>query len=133
MKIEDIAQVAHEINMAYCQSIGDYSQVPWGEAQEWQKQSAVNGVLFQLENPGLAASASHENWLKEKLADGWKYGPVKDVEKKEHPCCVPYEDLPLSQQSKDYLFKQVVASLTKYADLYNEAKEALETGGSHND
>lgn len=106
-----IAMVCHEANRAYCQSIGDDSQVPWNDAPEWQKSSAVNGVKFNIENPDAPASSSHDNWLKEKLADGWKYGPVKDPSKKEHPCCVEYDALPDEQKRKDALLKNVVAAL----------------------
>ena len=73
----------------------------------------MNGVMFHVTNPDAGASASHENWLMEKEADGWKYGAVKDTEKKEHPCFVPYGELPREQQVKDALFISVVRALTK--------------------
>lgn len=114
MNKNDVAQVAHEINKAYCASIGDNSQPSWDEAPDWQKQSAIKGVEFHLENPEAPPSASHDSWMKQKEEDGWKYGPVKDAEKKEHPCFVPYEELPIEQKSKDYLFKQVIHSLRKF-------------------
>ena len=111
MNIEQIAQVAHETNRAYCESTGDYTQVPWNAAPDWQRTSAINGVTFHIENPEAGPSGSHENWLKEKYADGWKYGEVKAVGKKEHPCCVPYEELPVEQKVKDALFVGVVRAL----------------------
>jgi hypothetical protein len=114
MKLDNIAQVAHEINKAFCESIGDNSQPTWQEAPDWQKQSAINGVQFHLDNPNASPSASHDSWLKQKKEDGWKYGEVKDAEKKEHPCFVPYKELPIQQQSKDYLFKQVIHSLKPF-------------------
>lgn len=49
--VEMIAKICHEANRAYCQALGDNSQVPWGEAPDWQKQSAVKGVEFHLSNP----------------------------------------------------------------------------------
>jgi hypothetical protein len=52
------------------------------------------------------------SWLKEKIDNGWKYGPVKDQEKKEHPCCVPYEELPVQQKTKDFLFMTIVKELS---------------------
>ena len=111
MNIEQIAEVAHETNMAYCHTIGDYSQTHWDLAQQWQKDSAINGVRFHIDNPDAGCSGSHENWLKEKYADGWKYGNVKDPDKKEHPCCVPYDELPAEQRVKDALFVGVVKAL----------------------
>lgn len=114
MKIEDIASTAHEVNRAYCASIGDTSQVKWGLAPDWQRESAIDGVNFHLANPDATPDTSHNNWLKSKLADGWVYGPVKNPEAKEHPCCVPFVELPQEQKAKDYLFKSVVHSLKQH-------------------
>ena len=111
MKAEQIARVTHEANRAYCRSIGDNSQPAWDDAPEWQRQSAINGVLFAFRNPAAPPSASHDSWLEEKRATGWKYGPVKDPEKKEHPCFVPYDELPLDQRLKDHLFQAVAKAL----------------------
>lgn len=104
---EQIARICHEVNRAYCNSIGDNSQPSWEDAPDWQKDSAVNGVNFHL-NYDTTPEQSHENWMREKEADGWVYGPTKDPEKKEHPCMVPYDQLPLEQRTKDYLFKAIV-------------------------
>ena len=106
-----IARVAHEINRAYCASLGDTSQPAWEDAPEWQKTSALVGVDMHLAKPDATPEQSHESWLAQKLAEGWKHGPVKDAEKKEHPCCVPYADLPAEQKAKDYLFRGVVHAL----------------------
>lgn len=111
ISIEKIAQAAHEINKAYCESLGDFSQPSWEDAPQWQKNSSVNGVKFHRENPDADPESSHENWLKEKCADGWVYGELKDPENKTHPCCVPYEMLPQEQRSKDFIFRQVIHSL----------------------
>lgn len=111
MTVEQIAKVAHEVNKAYCEALGDMSQPTWGEAPEWQRSSAITGVNFHLANPDASPSASHDSWLKQKEEEGWKYGPVKDPETKEHPCYVPYDQLPVEQRAKDYLFRQVVHSL----------------------
>ena len=53
--------------------------------------------------------------MESKLADGWVYGEVKDPVKKEHPCLVAFEELPVEQQAKDYIFKAVVDALAKFA------------------
>ncbi len=56
-------------------------------------------------------SASHESWLREKAATGWKYGRVKGQKKKTHPCSVGYDELPLDQRVKDALFQSVVRAM----------------------
>jgi hypothetical protein len=107
MNIDKIAKLCHEVNRAYCKSIGDDSQPSWEDAPQWQKDSAINGVKFHFEN-NTTPEDSHINWMKDKEADGWVYGPVKEPEKKEHPCMVPYHELPIEQRTKDHLFKAIV-------------------------
>lgn len=108
-----IARVCHEVNAEYCRAIGDNSQLPWEDSPEWQQQSAVKGVELHLSNPNLGPAASHEAWMREKLDDGWTYGPLKDPAKKEHPCLVPFADLPKEQQIKDWLFRGVVHAIAR--------------------
>jgi len=109
MFTEQVAKVCHNVNRAFCRTIGDNSQSTWKEAPEWQKESAINGVDYHMSND-VTPEKSHENWMKEKEENGWVYGEVKDPNKKEHPCMVPYEELPAEQRTKDHLFKSVVDS-----------------------
>jgi len=107
-KIEACARAAHEVNRAYCLAIGDASQAAWEAAPQWQKDSAIAGVKGAL--AGNTPEESHAGWLAQKIADGWTHGPVKDPEKKEHPCMMPYDDLLKEQREKDLLFLRVVRS-----------------------
>ena len=102
--VERIAEAAHEVNRIYCGSIGDNTQKVWAKAPEWQKESARNGVRFHLANPDSKPEDSHNNWLREKSAAGWSYGPKKNQREKLHPCMVPYDELPEEQKLKDALF-----------------------------
>lgn len=120
MQAEKIAVVAHEVNRAYCTAIGDASQAPWADAPGWQQQSAIDGVKAHL-SAHLTPEQSHEAWLAHKAADGWKFGPVKNADTKEHPCFVPYSELPVEQRVKDYLFAAVVASLSAVSPEDNNA------------
>lgn len=81
--VEQLAEICHEANRAYCRAIGDNSQLSWAEAADWQKESAIAGVKFKLENPESGPAEQHEEWLAKKRRDGWRYGPAKDPEKKE--------------------------------------------------
>ena len=111
MNQEQIARVAHEVNRAYCEALGDTSQQKWEDAPQWQRDSAVRGVNFHMANRCAGPQASHENWMAQKVSEGWVYGIAKDAELKQHPCLVPFEQLPLEQQAKDFLFRAVVHSL----------------------
>lgn len=114
MNIDSIAYVCHEANKAYCNSIGDHSQLPWDLSEDWQRVSAIKGVEFCIANPEAPPSANHDSWLAEKIATGWIYGDVKDSMKKTHPCIVSYNDLPPEQKAKDALFKAIVGALAPY-------------------
>lgn len=109
--IAAIAKICHEVNRAYCLSLDDASQPAWEDAPEWQKTSAMNGVQHHLDNPDTTPEGSHNKWLEEKTATGWKFGLVKDAEKKEHPCFLPYAALPAGQKAKDYIFAAIVKQL----------------------
>lgn len=110
MNMDQIARVCHEVNKAYCEALGDNSQPTWEDAPEWQRSSARMGVdLHTMGNFG--PEASHISWMKQKVEEGWVYGPVKDPEAKQHPCIVPFADLPREQQAKDYIFRAVVHAL----------------------
>lgn len=109
----NVAMVCHEANRAYCLTIGDNTQKPWKEADEWQKQSSMVGVKGLVDNPSLTPEELHAMWCGQKLQDGWRYGTEKDAEAKTHPCMVPYNQLPEDQQMKDHLFHAIVRTLLK--------------------
>jgi hypothetical protein len=49
----------------------------------------------------LLARNAHDVWARQRLADGWRYGNKRDDERKEHPCLVPYDELPESEKQYD--------------------------------
>ena len=117
MKTLAIAMLCHAMNAAYCQSLGDDSQLPWDDTPETHKQSLIAGVEMHLANPNATPEQSHQSWYAQKEAEGWVYGEFKDLEKKEHPCFLPYEDLPNEQKAKDYLFRATVHSMKDLPDV----------------
>ncbi len=111
-QVELIAETCHERNRGYCLSIGDDSQLPWDQAPDWQRQSAISGVVKAI-NGDLSPEDSHISWMDQKLADGWNYGKVKDPEAKTHPCMVPYAELPDAEKRKDEIFLETVKVMSE--------------------
>lgn len=107
--LEACARAAHEANRAYCIAIGDTSQPSWEDAPDWQKSSARNGI--ELAVNGGTPRQSHESWMMEKLAAGWRWAPTKNPEAKEHHCLVPYDELPAAQRAKDAVYIAVVNAM----------------------
>lgn len=116
MNREALARICHQVNKAYCEAIGDDSQPNWEVAPRWQQASARNGVQYHLDTPDAKPEHSHEEWLREKQAQGWVYGEEKDPHAKTHPCICPFQDLPKEQQVKDVLFTHVVRILKELVE-----------------
>ena len=106
-----IAIVCHQANKSWCEQNNDFSQKDWEQAEDWQRDSAIKGVEFRVNNPDAGHDSQHNSWMKEKVDAGWVYGEVKDAEAKTHPCIVNFEELPEFQQKKDALFCAIVDAL----------------------
>lgn len=104
----DIARICHEANRAYCVTLGDRSQREWDELATYEKEAALIGVQYRLDHPSASAADQHDEWMRNRLSRGWKYGPVRDDVAKIHPSLVPYDRLPAEQRLKDVLFAAVV-------------------------
>lgn len=109
-KIELAARLSHEVNRNWCALNGDMSQPSWDDAPDWQRSSAFQGVEFHIANPYAENSASHDNWMAEKVKNGWVYGETKNPEANPptHPCIIPFDQLPEVDQIKDALFRSTV-------------------------
>ena len=49
----------------------------------------------------LLAKNAHDVWARQRIAEGWRYGPTRNDERKEHPCLVTYEELPDNEKEYD--------------------------------
>ena len=49
----------------------------------------------------LLAENAHEIWSRQRLADVWCYGSVRDDINKHPPCLIPYDDLPEAEKMYD--------------------------------
>jgi ryanodine receptor 2 len=64
----------------------------------------TTGVILPsdlLELKERLAENAHDNWARERMAQGWTHGPRRDDDRKLHPCLVPYDDLPEDEKVHD--------------------------------
>lgn len=108
MKIEELAHIAHEANLAFKSIIGETNLEHWPLIPESQRNSIINGVKFLIDNPEATVEDSHQNWFDYKKEKGWKFGYEIDFSKKTHPCMLPYSLLPEEQKKKDELFMAII-------------------------
>lgn len=47
------------------------------------------------------AENNHDIWARQRMAEGWTYGPRRDDATKKHPDLVPYDQLPESERAYD--------------------------------
>ena len=43
----------------------------------------------------------HDVWAQTRIEQGWSYGEKRDDQLREHPCLIPYEELPESEKLYD--------------------------------
>ena len=49
----------------------------------------------------MIAENVHEVWAKSRIDQGWTYGPERSDVLKQHPCLVPYDELPEVEKAYD--------------------------------
>ena len=55
----------------------------------------------------------HNQWARERMKAGWKYGPERNDSLKLHPCLVPYNELPESEKQYDRITATSTLKLIK--------------------
>ncbi|MEO1321835.1 MAG: RyR domain-containing protein [Pseudomonadota bacterium] len=109
--LEPIARVVHSAIRTWSTAHGQPDLPDWKMAPDWMKESTFASIRFVLENPEADAGAQHVQWMEQRQAQGWRYGPVRDEEEMTHPMLVPFEQLPIMEQKKDDLVTAIVKAL----------------------
>ena len=55
------------------------------------------------------AENNHDHWARQRIREGWTYGPERDDTLKTHPDLVPYADVP--ENEKEYDRTSVIETL----------------------
>lgn len=113
---ERIAKASYEATRAWREAAdeaaGGDARVPWDEAEQWRRDSALEGVKRAVLD-GRTPEQLHESWRKDRLERGWKHGPVRDVATKEDPHLKPFAELGDSLKRKADLFASIAHTLFK--------------------
>ncbi|MEO0722537.1 MAG: RyR domain-containing protein [Pseudomonadota bacterium] len=105
------ARTVHAALSSWCEANGKDAYPLWSEAPEWMRTSTLESVAFQRDNPDASVSAQHDQWMEQKIGDGWRYGDSRDDDRRLHPMLVPYGDLPEFEQTKDAILKAIVDAI----------------------
>lgn len=107
----EIAAAVHEAVRVIQKAVGEEVAPHWEYAPEWMRESMKLGVIAAAR--GTTPQAAHVAWARQRLADGWRYGPVKDIEAKVSTNLVPYDELDDAQKAKDHVLVAIVEAMTR--------------------
>jgi voltage-gated potassium channel Kch len=85
-----------------------------GPLTDWD---APDTFKFTSEEVETLAAVEHERWIQEKLAQGWRYGHVRDDGKKIHPSIIPYLQLSESEKEKDRDTVRIIPRILSLIDF----------------
>ncbi|MEZ5997827.1 MAG: RyR domain-containing protein [Hyphomonas sp.] len=110
-RLEAIARTVHTALRGWAMAHGQTDIPDWDDAPDWMHSSTRESVLAVLEDRQMDGRAQHEQWMEQKLRDGWRYGAVKDASLKTHPLLVAWDALPEWERRKDALINSIVRAL----------------------
>ena len=65
------------------------------DTSDIQLPEELNGLIEQI------AKNVHEVWAQNRMEQGWEYGTERSDDLKQHPCLIPYEELPEVEKAYD--------------------------------
>jgi hypothetical protein len=112
--VDEIAIVVYEAIRGYNHAIGDpWLDPPWPGANHFHRGVTVSGVSAVRQ--GASPQELHENWFLFYSTAGWVHGKVKNpvARPPTHPSLLTWDDLPVIEQQKYELFRDVVLSMSR--------------------
>lgn len=97
-----IAQLVNHVNNKICE-LNKEQQSSWEELPQHMKEGLIKAI-----KDNLSPEEGHNQWMKNRLENGWTYGTTKDIQLKTSPCLIPYNQLPYQQQIKDYIRQAII-------------------------
>lgn len=108
--------VTHENYLKICEALNLLTSVfprpdgtkpaDWNNLTEESKEASVKAFKEIMEGDFQNAEDLHNLWMRIKVDNGWTLGEF-NLEKKTHPCIIPYADLIPSEKAKDEIWWEI--------------------------
>ncbi len=72
------------------------------------------------------AENSHDIWARDRMVEGWTYGPQRDDAARKHPDLIPYAELPDSE--REYDRRSVMETMKAMVKLGYRLERGPDTG-----
>lgn len=96
---EDLARICHEAHLALRIGLNDSADDAHFDALPQWRKDLVTGEVRMIRE-GRSHAEVHQAWADRLREQGWRWGIYRDVQLKQHPNLVPYDDLPVSEKAK---------------------------------
>lgn len=125
MTARDLGRLMHALRREIALIYGGNVPPAWEDeaCTDAMKASSERGALAMLVNPDMTARDEHQRWYNERWEQGWRYGPVRDNERKLHPSMRDFDELPLGERLKDLARIAMAEELRQLIDLSSLVKD----------
>jgi hypothetical protein len=73
--------------------------------------SYLNIMVRFDQDPTYSMRKRHEEWLKLRVDEGWRYGEEEDEANMVDPCILPYDEIPYVIRAMDELFETLIKAI----------------------
>lgn len=109
--VKEVASMLHSVIYDYARCYDTPVKCKhWDQLSEDEKNGIIKGMqefhdrVFHSSTSEIPSPEQvHEEWMQNKIEKGWKLGEY-DPEAKTHPSLVPYAELDVREQIKDFIY-----------------------------
>lgn len=112
--VNNVAAAISRITVAQDPSIPVFKA--WGETEQPWREKVLAAVDMHISHPDKTPEQAHDEWVAQRVADGWTYADARDDAKKEHPMIRPWVELPFERRVQDTVLHALVAELKMIPD-----------------
>lgn len=114
LAMDQVAGVTFQMIDAYNVIVdGAEPRTDWWFLPEDEQAMTMQAVTALRDAPEISPQQNHERWVEIMLERGWTIGPEVDLDRKEHPFLIPFEELPPAAKRMNYANYLIVLVLSR--------------------
>ena len=114
--VPELAEALHTVTRLLGRTDGQTIST-WAELGNEDRLRSAMAINAIMRDSTRTAEELHNLWLQIKVSMGWKYGPVYNLGKLEHPCIISFDRLPTEEKLKDEIWLFLTELFRPYMQL----------------